>query len=490
MGIFAKWRDNFAPIRFLVNAQKTPWYPVLFAVLCIIGGTHDHTVYIPILWILSAFVLFSVFFTDDNKVFLTPLLMIFFSLGCDTSSDAFSDSNGEMLAFMDKGAFVEVMTICVICVGSFIVRLILDGSIASAFKRRRLFTVSIIAMDIAFLANGLFSPGYEIVNLGYGAFLAMGFTVVYFIVSGMLERSDDPITYACYAMVATAYVALLQILVVVARLMQNNNFFLVYSDGTKIINKACITLGWGISTVIAAVFVLGIPAAMYLARNRRFSLFYFISSVLFVAGTIVINVRSAMLISTAALVICTVICCIKGKSKNCVKFRICGLTTVFLLAVGLILVDRLVIPLSQIIDEVCYILRFDFNVDSGREALWNNGISDFLSFPIFGIGFNDGGYPPELRNNNVFSNMYHCILIQIPGAMGIVGCLAFITHLVSLGILFFKDFSCNKLFLLMIPLMILGMSLVDNFFFYLHFQIFYGAFLALAEKVDKKESPI
>ena len=240
MGIFAKWRDNFAPIRFLVNAQKTPWYPVLFAVLCIIGGTHDHTVYIPILWILSAFVLFSVFFTDDNKVFLTPLLMIFFSLGCDTSSDAFSDSNGDMLAFMDKGAFVEVMTICAICVGSFIVRLILDGSIASAFKRRRLFTVSIIAMDIAFLANGLFSPGYEIVNFGYGAFLAMGFTVVYFIVSGMLEHSEDPITYACYAMVATADVAFLQILVVVARLMQNNKFLLIYSDGTKIINKAFI----------------------------------------------------------------------------------------------------------------------------------------------------------------------------------------------------------------------------------------------------------
>ena len=480
MGIFAKWREKFAPIRFLVNAQKTPWYPVLFAALCIIGGTHDHTVYIPVLWILAAFVLFSVFFADDNKVFLAPMLMIFFALGQDTSADAFADSNGDMLAFMDKGAFVQVIAICVICVGAFVARLIIDGSVAAAFKRRRLFTVSIIAMDIAFLANGLFSPEYDIVNLGYGAFFAMGFTVVYFLVCGMLEHSDDPITYGCYCMLGTAYVALLQILTVVARLINTDKFFIVYSDGTRVINKACMSLGWGISTVIAAVFVLGIPAAMYLSKERRLSLFYFASSVLFIIGTVIINVRSAMVVSAAVMILCTVICCIKGKNR--VKFRIYSVATAILIIVGLILVDRLIVPISKILDEVFYLLRFNLNADSGRSDLWYNGISDFLSSPVFGKGFNDGGYSSELRNNNVFSNMYHCILIQIPGAMGMAGCLAFITHIVSLGIAFFKKFSCNKLFLLMIPLMILGMSLADNFFFYLHFQIFYGAFLALAEK--------
>jgi hypothetical protein len=309
MGIFAKWRDDFAPIRFLVDAQKTPWYPALFAILCIIGGTHDHTVYIPILWILSAFVLFSVLFADDNKVFLVPLLMIFFSLGCDTSSDAFSDSNGDMLAFMDKGAFVQVIIICVICVGAFVTRLILDGSIAAAFKRRRLFTVSIIAMDIAFLTNGLFSDKYDIANLGFGAFLAMGFTVVYFLVCGMLERSEVPIPYACCVMLSTAYVAFLQMATLVLRLIAEDKFFITYSDGVTIMNKDGLSLGWGVSTVVAAVFVLGIPAAMHLARERRFSLFYFVSSMLFVIGTVIINVRSAMLASIAVLLICTVICC-------------------------------------------------------------------------------------------------------------------------------------------------------------------------------------
>lgn len=482
MGIFIKLREICAPIRFLVNAQKTPWYPALFAALCVIGGTHDYTVYIPILWILAAFVLFSVLFTDDNKVFLTPLLMIFFSLGCDTEADAFVDSDGDMLAFIDKGAFVQVIIICIICVGAFVIRLIADGSVASAFKSRRLFTWSIVAMDVAFLTNGLFSPSYDIINLGFGAFFAMGFTVVYFLVCGMLERSKDPVTYGCYCMLGTAYVAFLQMTAVVVRLVLNNEFFIVYSDGTAVINKACLSLGWGVSTVVAAVFVLGIPAAMYLGKNRRFSLFYFASCVLFVIGTLVINVRSAMLVSVAVLILCTVLCCINGKNR--VRFRIyCAVSAVILIAV-LIYINSCIAPLSQIADKLFDLLRLNLHVNSGRDSLWSNGLSDFMACPLFGVGFNNGGYPDALRQNNVFSNMYHCIFVEFPGAMGIVGCLAFVIHLVSLGVLFFRKPGIDKLFIILVPLMIIGMSVSDNFFFYLHFQIFYGAFLALAENKD------
>ena len=118
-----------------------------------------------------------------------------------------------------------------------------------------------------------------------------------------------------------------------------------------------------------------------------------------------------------------------------------------------------------------------------------DGIEDFLSSPVFGVGFNDGGYPEALRNNNFFSNMYHCILIEIPAAMGIFGCLAFLLHGFELARVFFKKFSIDKMLVMMVPLSILGLSLVDNFFFYLHFQIYYGAFLSVAEyELSRNES--
>ena len=74
----------------------------------------------------------------------------------------------------------------------------------------------------------------------------------------------------------------------------------------------------------------------------------------------------------------------------------------------------------------------------------------------------------------------------MPGAMGIVGCVAILMHFFELAKTFFKKFSMDKMLLLFVPLMIIGMSLLDNFFFYLEFQIFYGVFLALAEKQSEQ----
>ncbi len=483
MGIFAKWRERYAPIRAGVDFLKTPWYPVLFAILCVLGGTHDHTVYVPVLWIMTVIILFSILFTDDNKVFLTPLLMIFFTLGQDTAPDAFLESDGDMLAFMDGGAFVQVIIICVICVGSFIIRLFVDGSVASFFKRKRHFTWGIILMDIAFLANGLFSPVYSPINLGIGAFLAMGFTIVYFLVLGMLDRSEDPVTYACYAMLATAYAALLQMLTVVVNLAMEGDYFIFFKSlGEIVINRSEFTLGWGVATVVAAVFVLGIPAAMYLAKDRKCSLFSYISAILFILGTLMINVRSAMAVGVLTFVIFAVWLCFSGKNRKLMRIYL-G-TSAAIAIVVLILAHLFVAPLSSILEKLSSLLRFSLDLDSGRGKLWANGISDFLSSPVFGVGFNDGALEGAARQNNFFSNMYHCILVEIPGAMGIFGCFAFIVHAVQLALLCFKRFSLDKLLLLFVPLMIIGASLVDNFFFYLQFQIFYGAFLAVAEKFN------
>jgi O-antigen ligase len=126
-------------------------------------------------------------------------------------------------------------------------------------------------------------------------------------------------------------------------------------------------------------------------------------------------------------------------------------------------------------------MRLD-NLLGNRTNLWKTGIDDFLASPIFGVGFDKGYLIGDAKPENFFSGMYHCIVAQIPASMGIVGCAAFVVHAFELLKLFFVKFSAPKFLLMMIPFMILVMSLVDNFFFYPNFQIFYGVFLALAER--------
>ena len=480
-------RDENKLIRFLVDFQKTPWYPALFAALCILSGTNTYKVYIPVLCILALFVLFSAFFADDNKVFLTPLLMMFFGLGTDVPGDAFLQSNGDMLASFDMKVFPIIIVIYTVSILSLLIRLVADGSVKAIFKRKRMLTVGIIAMDVAFIFNGLFGADPSFANLLYGTLIALGLTVVYFLTSGMLESSKGAPEYACYVMTGTAYVAFLQILTVVIRALVHGKFFFQLADGTTQVNRTILVLSWGVTTVVAAVFVLGIPAAMYLAKTRKYSLFYYVSSLLFIFGALLINARAAVLVGGVVFLVCCILCCAKG--KNTFKNRI--YTSVILvlcfIACGVILF--MVLRSEELMQKLLGIFRLsEKGLDSGRFNLWYDGWCDFLSSPIFGIGFENGGY--ELKRNNFYSNMYHCIFIEVIGAMGLVGALSFALHLFSLGWITVKKFSVEKLLILLVPFSVIFLSFVDNFFFYAHFQIFYGVFLAVAEKMIYEKDDI
>lgn len=476
MGIFAKLRERVGIIKFLVNAQKTIWYPILFAILCIISGLNDYTVYIPIMWTLVGFVVFSVLFADDNKVFLTPLCMIFFALGSDAPATAFGDSGGDILASMHPDALGQIIAMGIIAVGSFVLRLILDGSLFTAIKRRRHFTVGILAMDVAFLLNGILSPDYDPANFAFGALLAVVLTAVYFLVCGMLENSSNPITYGCVAALCTSYVALIQISVIIYRLILAGRYIYFFPGGGIWLNRSSLTLGWGVSTVIGAVLALGIPAAMYLARNNKASFISFFSCPLLLLGTVVINARSSMLVGACTFIICAIICSINGRNKWPIRIYSC---------ISLVIVVGLVAYVADKnpdwVQTLKNLLRININSDSGRINLWKDGWADFLKFPWFGAGFHEGAYIEEAASKNIYSNMYHNVIIQWLGATGIVGCLAFVIHLFEVLTLPFKRFSINKLVLVTLPLIITTMSVFDNFFFYPHFQIFYAIFLALVE---------
>ena len=485
MGFGKRLRERSSLIRFLVEAQKTVWYPVLFAVLCVISGTNNHTVYLPIMYLLCAFVVFSALFTDDTKVFVTPLLMMFYGLGNDADSDTFFETHGDMLSCFEKSALVQLIIIGAVSLGALIVRLIADGSLSKAIKTRGFFTYCIFALDAAFILNGIFGACYRPINLLFGIVTSIAITAVYVLARSMLDRSSDPVGYSCYAMVATAYVALCQILIIALREYIDGSFFVISGGEISAVNRNVLNLAWGAPTVVAAVFALGIPAAMYLSKEHRFSLFSYASAIFFVAGAVIINTRSAMLVGAVMFCICAIICCIKGRNRR--LHRIYSATAGTLLILGVLYVHFSIIPLSSLIPKILDLLRLDGGSDSARLQIWRDAILDFTSSPIFGIGFNDGGFSHTSRFNNVYSNMYHCVILQFPASMGIIGCLAFIFHLFQLARFTFKNLRTDVFLAMLVPFMILGMSLVDNFFFYPTFQIFYAFFLALAEGLCKKE---
>ena len=478
-------RQKVPIIRFLVEFQKTIWYPIIFAILCVISGTNGYKVYLPIMVVLCAFVLFSVLFTDDNKVFLVPLFMIYFAVGFDNPPYSYTASNGDMFASFNENALKGIIGCAVVIVTAFLIRLICDGSIKAAFTKRCALTVSILAMDMAFVLNGILGPESHPKNLLYGLIISSGITLVYFLVHGMLHRSTDVVTYGCKVAVCASYVVLAQILVLLIRTYLNDTLFFTWGD--NVINRMNFYLGWGVTTVVGAILVLGVPAAFYLARKCKFSGLLYLSGLLFVMGTFVLDSRSSIVVGAFAAFCGIVLSCFRCKNKLACRIYA---AIIVLLPIGfLIYLFRFTDFGNNSMGEI---LRSVFELhkgDSGRIEMWKNGIADFLNAPVFGIGFNNGGYAtPDL---NVYSNMYHCIGIEFLGATGIFGCLAFLFHIFELFKLFFRRFSIDKILLMLAPAMIIVMSLVDNFFFYFNFQIFYGAFLAFAEiSIKEKEDAL
>jgi len=466
-------------IRAFVKAQNSVLYPIIIAVLCIFAGLNDKTVYLPIMWTMCALVILSAIFSTDNKVFLAPMLMAYYSLGSDSETFVFNDDGSHTyLQSFDTEAFKQICLCGAVMVLAIIIRLIADGSIARAFKKKGLFTLGILLLDAVFLINGIFSPNYEIKNLGYGALFVLTLTVVYFIVLAMLDRSENAITYACKCLVCASYVALCQLSVSAFKMHKAGSLFM-YGENLEIIGINRQTLAWGVATIVGAVVAVGIPAAMYLAKNCKFSIVAYVSALLFLAGTVLVNTRSAMIVGTVFFLICVIICCVKGKNRWLNRIY-----TIFLIAIicgALLYIDKNVIPLNEFFGKIRDILRLDEIENDSRIPLFKNGMEDFRSSWLFGVGFNDGGYTADIVKNNVYSRMYHNIIIQFLGSMGIVGIAAFFVHIKHLGEATVRRFSLDKLLLVFVPFMIIGMSMVDNFFFYANFQIIYSVFLAIAE---------
>ena len=478
-------------IRTVCAFQESLAYPVCLALLCAISGLFGKQVYVPLISVMSVLVIFSALFAKDLKVLFAPFFMAFYSLGSDNTEDS-GALRDELIEVFDTSALVTVCLLGVLMFAVICVRLAKEGIFSDIATHRGPFLYSILALNAALLLNGLFCPKWRPMDMVFGLLFALGLTVCYYIFGALLRRSGASASYVSFCMVCTACVVLLQILVLVWRLYEADELFRDLK-GTLIpqLRRENIQLAWGYATNISGVIILGIPAAFYLARSHRFSLVYYILALLFIGGALMTGTRSTSFIGSAVFVICALLCCFSGKNKN--RMRLYIAATLLLFAALLLCVHRFVLPLSDdLLSEFLafFRIRQEDLVNDSRLALWKNGLEDFVSSPIFGTGFGDGGYLEKGQYSNVFNDMYHNIFIQFVGAMGIVGIIALLWHMKDLCQILFRQWSVKKALVLVLPITLLLTSLLDNFFFYFNFQIFYAAYLALIEQSFTQPIPV
>ena len=491
MTVFDKIREKNKIIAFLVRLQNSSFYPILFAIICTISGTNSKEVYLPCIWFLTLTVVFGGLFSDDFKIFLVPALLIYYSIGFDVDKDSFYliYNSGDTLSF-DPSSILHFALCLTLILAVLLYRIFSSGLFKEIILQKGLFFWGIIAIDVALLLNGVFSAHWQPINLLYGLLIGSGLTLFYCIFLVLLTKSKDTIAYACKTIVCAGGIALAQTLIRAFQLISAGYEDIFLAEMPFILNRNMIVLAWGVPTITGAVMAMAIPAALYLARTRRFPAISCLCAVILLIGILVINTRSALLFGGIVFVAGMIICCFKNKNK--IANRIFALS---LVGAGVILVIAFMFVSESpttVIQKIVDLMRFDFLLEDestfgeifgARASIWIGGLRDFISAPLFGVGFSVGRDMSgiDTLNPNLFDIMYHNVIVEFLGSMGVVGIIAFLFHLKHGVELAFRKFDWNRILILLVPVLILCMSLLDNFFFYPNFAIVYALFLACAE---------
>ena len=302
MTVFDKIREKNKIIAFLVKLQNSSFYPIFFALICIISGTNSKEVYLPCIYFLTLTVVFGGLFSDDLKIFLVPALLIYYSIGFDSNENLSSllYSAGYTAPFTPSSLIHFAICLSLI-LAVLLYRIFASGALKDIMLKKGLFFWGIIAIDVALLLNGLFSVHWKPMNLLYGLLIASGLTLFYCIFLVLLKNVKETVAYACKALVCAGGVALAQTLIRAAQLIAAGRTD-VFVEGTHcMLSRQLLSLAWGVPTITGAVMAMAIPAALYLARARRFPVLSCCCAVALLAGTFIINTRSALIFGGIAL---------------------------------------------------------------------------------------------------------------------------------------------------------------------------------------------
>lgn len=469
--------SDVSMIKSLNRFFSSELYPMIFAYICVFSSAIGYKLYIPCLWLLIFTSVYNAIFNTDTRPLIVPFFMAFYALGTDTTT-LIDNPSGSVFAAYGKTELIQLFMIIALWILSVFYRLAVNGNLKLLTSQKNHFLFGLLIFDAALLLNGSFSGSMSFNSLLYALLCVIGLTLSYLLIRAILFNTVNTVEYLCKTVVCFGHTVFLQLCILYIKLIYTGKL-LYYTPGGNLLglNRYVIVLPWGVSTMIGAAIIMAIPAALYLAYTKNKGSFYYISAFIFLCGAIMVNARAAMLGGALCFLTGAVLCSFFGTNRftchicNCILLLISGLAIL-----------ALTIKSGGFFTLLKY-LRVTTD-DSGRLEVWEEGLRAFFTAPIFGNGLTD----PTSAIPNDYSVMYHNIVVQLLASLGIFGMLAFLFHIKDLFMITFNKFSKEKLLLFLSPILIITVSLFDNFFFYLNFQMIYGAFLAAIEVKNNEKN--
>ncbi len=468
--VFPKLSDNRI-VKAITRFLYTDWYLLIVVALMVVANLFGME--FPVYYCYMLFCVATALFADD----LFPIM----PMAC-TSYMTFSANNNPAAnvdghIFSSLGNIVQFVVICAIIVAALVTRLVFELK-KGREKKAPAFSLGFLALGVAYMLGGLFSPYYEGKTVLFGLLQIVCLTVFYFFfyytVDWGKRHIDD------YAKLFTV-IGVGLILETIGMYLQPE-VLEAYANGR--FERKLLLTGWGIYNNVGGMLVLCLPAPFYFAATKKQGWIFSLLGSVQLAAIVLTQSRSSIIFGLAVYAACVVTVLILSKKWD----KIFNLITYLAIAAA--------VGISAIFffDELQQLFRVLLSAGwnpSGRWSLYTLGWEQFLQFPVFGNGFYQckGGWIwADLPQGAFLPARYHNTVVQLIASGGAVALIAYLFHRVQTAIVLVKRFSVQTLFIALSICGLLLTSMLDCHFFNLGPGLLYGCLLVMLEKgaIDKK----
>ena len=436
------------------------YYPIFVALLIFLGHSTELEILFGGVMMLSLIAGFWI--CDDMRFAISPFLCTILIVPTHHSPNV-PDYSKYYLEPLPLTVILVLAVLLIVSVVTFTVR---NRKMIprELFDKKGIF-LSLAVLCGALMINGFFSKGYSLQNLYYSFSFIFSLLLIYFLFGAYVRFDKSVVDYVMYCLVLAG-------MQIVAQLIFAYFTDITFVEGNPV--KETVILGWGVWTAIGGLLTLLMPACFYFAANHKHGWIGYLLGFAEFFAIFLSQSRGALLMGGMTLLLCMVALCFTGKYKK--RNRLFSLAVVIVgLLGGLILFDKILGLLQNF-------LNYGFG-DNGRFDLWRAGIANFLKNPVFGSGFY--AFVNESWPKALYPYFYHNTLIQMLGAAGAVGFLAYAYHRFRTVRLFFRKPNSCKLFLGIGVFGWLCFCFIDVLFFSTYPTMFYAMILLNMEKSEK-----
>lgn len=361
-------------------------------------------------------------------------------------------------------------------ISAFLIYRLIRNIISGKFKLTPMF-YGLAAFGAILLLNGVFSDGYDPMNLVYGFCLAGLFFGVFAVLKDGIVWNGDTMKNISFAFVAFGVLLCIE----VAGIYITSED--IICDG--IVNRQAIGLGWGMYNTIGAYLLICAPFPFYLATRYKHGYLFYVLSLVFLGATILTFSRqawggAAVVYSTSVLALLTFEKGLNKRIEIIITAVICGVALIF----ALIFWNDFIRLIKNLFQGIFSGSEFTGN---GRKSLWDLAWAGFKTSPVFGVGFFGGAdkiAAPDFDGLSFIPEMYHNTFMQLLGSCGITALLAYIVHRIQTIISFLKNVTFERLLIVISVMGLLVVNLVDNHLFYLYPTLIYSSLISMLVKSE------